>query len=300
MTTEPPPTESSPAVQFSGQLPLGPIRVFDAQGGIKLKGVPATPAPHSDSTAEGFELLPQAAWVGAWAWHTQRVLGVHTFPDALVRYGQGVVNAFSNPPFLVFGQGDKEVFGDFAKSVDVFVHEVAHQVIDREVNLMWMNQPGAIGEHLADVFAACVRRDIVRTHPHHLPTHQDAPQQAPRLDWRLGADLFLDGRSCLRDMMNPGSAYDDPRIGVDPQVGHMRDFRRMREDRGGVHVNSGIPSRAFALYAEATDDIHALGVWRRAMGWMAKDGSLARWRDLTVRAADGDERLCAAWSAVGL
>jgi Zn-dependent metalloprotease len=181
---------------------------------------------------------------------------------------------------------------------------VAHQEIDRLVNLMWMNQPGAIGEHLADVFAACVRRDVVRFYPAHLPgaavsiTAGEGGMVSP--DWRLGSDLFLDGRSCLRDMMNPGTAYADARIGKDPQVGHMADYRRMREDRGGVHVNSGIPSRAFALYAQEVGDLRALGVWRRAMGWLEKDGSLARWRDLTVRAADGEEFLVAAWAVVGL
>jgi Zn-dependent metalloprotease len=300
-------TGTRPSPASEPPLPVGPIRVFDARGGLKMKGYPATP-----QTDEGAELLPQALWVSTWAWHARRVLGIHTFPDALVRYGEGVVNAFSNPPFLVFGQGDKEVFGDFAKSLEVFVHEVAHQEIDRLVNLMWMNQPGAIGEHLADVFAACVRRDVVRFYPQHLPVVAEATVGVPgdsvpggstaeaALDWRLGSDLFLDGRSCLRDMMNPGTAYADARIGKDPQVGHMADYRRMREDRGGVHVNSGIPSRAFALYAQEVGDLRALGVWRRAMGWLEKDGSLARWRDLTVRAADGEEFLVAAWAVVGL
>ena len=289
-------------------LPVGPIQVFDARGGLKLRGYPTSP-----QEGGGAEVLPQAAWVSAWAWHTRRVLGIHTFPDALVRYGEGVVNAFSNPPFLVFGQGDKEVFGDFAAAPCVFVHEVAHREIERLTNLMWMNQPGAIGEHMADVFAACVRRDIVRFYPHHLPgaaasvtAHAAAAVGVPgddkpvSPDWRLGPELFLDGRSCLRDMMNPGTAYADARIGRDPQVGHMADYRRMREDRGGVHVNSGIPSRAFALYAEGVGDVRALSVWRRAMGWLEKSDGLARWRDLTVRAADGDPMLCAAWAVVGL
>ena len=46
-------------------------------------------------------------------------------------------------------------------------------------------------------------------------------------------------------MSEPGSAYDDPVLGEDPQVGHMDDYVETEEDIGGVHINSGIPNRAF-------------------------------------------------------
>lgn len=263
---------------------VGPIRVFDAQGGRQFRGYPVNP-----------EDLVQAAAVSTWAWHTRRVLGWEVFPDALVRYGTGVCNAFANPPFLVFGTGDGKVFGDFTESLDVFVHEVAHRHVERVTNLMWMDQPGAIGEHLADVFAACVRRDCVALQ--RVDGHGVAPVEP---HWRLGSDLFLDGVSCLRDMLAPGTAYDDPRIGRDPQVGHFSAVRRVKEDRGGVHVFSGVPSRAFALYADDVGDRRALGVWEAAMPAVPKDCSFTRWRDLTVRAAQGEASLVAAWAAVGL
>jgi Zn-dependent metalloprotease len=34
-------------------------------------------------------------------------------------------------------------------------------------------------------------------------------------------------------------------LGKDPQPGHMRDYVHTVEDNGGVHINSGIPNRAF-------------------------------------------------------
>lgn len=266
----------------------GPIRIFDACNGMKLKGYPVPPSG-----------LPEARRVSTWAWHTRRVLGWERFPDALVRYGTGISNAFANPPFLVFGTGDGVVFGDFTLSLDVFVHEVAHRHVEQVTNLMWLNQPGAIGEHLADVFAACVRRDYLRGQQQE--QGQGRVDGLPlALDWRLGPDLFLDGVSCLRDMLEPGTAYDDPRIGRDPQVGHMSLWRRMREDRGGVHVFSGIPSRAFALYADSVSDERALEVWQAAMVWLDKAATLSRWRDLTVRAAQGEAALVSAWERVGL
>lgn len=60
----------------------------------------------------------------------------------------------------------------------------------------------------------------------------------------------MKGRA-LRDMANPGTAYDDPRLGRDPQPGHMDDFVVTSRDNGGVHINSGIPNRAFVLVARA-------------------------------------------------
>jgi Thermolysin metallopeptidase, alpha-helical domain len=55
----------------------------------------------------------------------------------------------------------------------------------------------------------------------------------------------------LRDMANPGTAFDDPNLGRDTQPGHMRDYVQTEADNGGVHTNSGIPSRAFVLAAKA-------------------------------------------------
>lgn len=50
-------------------------------------------------------------------------------------------------------------------------------------------------------------------------------------------------------MIAPGTAYDDDELGKDPQPDHMSGFVRTTEDNGGVHINSGIPNRAFALFA---------------------------------------------------
>ena len=52
-------------------------------------------------------------------------------------------------------------------------------------------------------------------------------------------------------MKDPGSAYDDPILGKDPQPKEMRHYVHTFEDNGGVHINSGIPNRAFYLAALA-------------------------------------------------
>ena len=58
----------------------------------------------------------------------------------------------------------------------------------------------------------------------------------------------VQGRA-LRDMANPGTAYDDDVLGKDPQPADMSGFVQTNQDNGGVHINSGIPNRAFYLAA---------------------------------------------------
>ena len=52
-------------------------------------------------------------------------------------------------------------------------------------------------------------------------------------------------------MKAPGTAYDDPRLGKDPQPADMKGYYAGHDDNGGVHINSGIPNRAFYLTADA-------------------------------------------------
>src|SRR4051812_49693078 len=52
-------------------------------------------------------------------------------------------------------------------------------------------------------------------------------------------------------MANPGTAYDDPVLGKDPQPADMTGYVTTAQDNGGVHINSGIPNRAFYLAATA-------------------------------------------------
>jgi len=78
-------------------------------------------------------------------------------------------------------------------------------------------------------------------------------QTVDQADWLIGAGLFtaaVQGKA-IRSMSAPGTAYDDPNIGKDPQPAQMSDFVNTNQDNGGVHINSGIPNRAFYLAAKA-------------------------------------------------
>ena len=56
-------------------------------------------------------------------------------------------------------------------------------------------------------------------------------------------------------MKEPGTAYNDPTIGKDPQPGHMKNYVKTSSDNGGVHINSGIPNRAFYLLQLILEDM---------------------------------------------
>lgn len=157
---------------------------------------------------------------------------------ASVHYGQDYDNAFFDGRLMVFGDGDDEVFTGFTGSVSIIGHELSHGVISHTANLEYFGQPGALNEHCADVFGA-------------LTEQHDAGQDAEDATWLIGAGIFtpeVTGQA-LRSMIAPGTAYDDDVLGKDPQPDHMDDFVTTETDNGGVHLNSGIPNRAFALAA---------------------------------------------------
>ncbi len=158
--------------------------------------------------------------------------------DSTVHYGESYNNAFWSGTQMVYGDGDGEIFDRFTKCVDVVGHELTHGVTQYESALEYQGQPGALNESFSDVFGSLIKQ---------YKTNQTAEQA----DWLIGADLFkekIKGVS-LRSMKEPGTAYDDPILGKDPQPGHMKDYVNTISDNGGVHINSGIPNRAFYLTA---------------------------------------------------
>ncbi|MEN4911951.1 M4 family metallopeptidase [Erwinia amylovora] len=157
-----------------------------------------------------------------------------------VHYGRDYQNAFWNGQQMVFGDGDGEIFNRFTIALDVVGHELAHGVTETEAGLIYFEQAGALNESLSDVFGVLVKQ-------YHLQ------QSAEQANWLIGEGLLAEGINGrgLRSMSEPGSAYDDPLLGKDPQPAHMRDYLRTREDNGGVHLNSGIANRAFYLAAVA-------------------------------------------------
>jgi hypothetical protein len=106
-------------------------------------------------------------------------------------------------------------------------------------------------------------------------------------------------------MKEPGTAYDDPDLGKDPQVGSMDDYVETTEDNGGVHLNSGIPNRAFYLAATAIGGSSAEGagrIWYAALtSGIGADTGFAGFAQATVEAAgEHAEVVTTAWTTVGV
>ena len=150
-------------------------------------------------------------------------------------------NAFWDGTQMAYGDGDDLIFQRFTRSLDVVGHELTHGVQSFTSNLAYEGQSGALNEHFADVFGALVRQ-------------WKNQEQAKSADWLIGRDVLVPAptRRGVRDMEHPGTAYtSDPYLGTDPQPGHMSKLYEGASDNGGVHINSGIPNRAFVLAAKA-------------------------------------------------
>ena len=158
--------------------------------------------------------------------------------DGTVHYGVDYDNAFWDGRRMVFGDGDGELFERFTICIDVVGHELAHGMTDVESGLIYWAQSGALNESIADVFGSMVKQFVL-------------DEKADQADWLIGEGLFTPAVNgvALRSMSNPGTAYNDPVIGADEQPAHMRDYVRGMADNGGVHLNSGIPNKAFHLAA---------------------------------------------------
>ena len=159
---------------------------------------------------------------------------------ATVHYDRQYDNAFWNGAQMVFGDGDGTIFLGFTRSLDVIGHELTHGVTESTAALTYNGQSGALNESISDVFGSLVKQRALG-------------QAADQADWLIGAELLAPGVDgvALRSMKAPGTAYDDARIGKDPQPADMSGYVETRDDNGGVHINSGIPNRAFYLVASA-------------------------------------------------
>lgn len=213
---------------------------------------------------------------------------------ATVHYEQDYDNAFWDGTQLVFGDGDGKVFGRFTKPIDVLGHELAHAVTQYTANLTYSDQSGALNESLSDAFGSCVKQRVLG-------------QDAAAADWLIGEGIFMPGINgrALRSMKAPGTAYDDPKLGKDPQVASMADYVETTDDNGGVHLNSGIPNKAFYLAATGIGGTTWEGagrVWYAALtSGIPADCDFAAFAEATVAAAgEHADVVRSAWEAVGV
>src|SRR6185437_13237179 len=129
---------------------------------------------------------------------------------ATVHFGRGYDNAFWNGEQMVFGDGDGVYFTQFTS------------------RLGFAGQAGALNESVSDCFASMVKQMQLK-------------QQAHDADWLIGQGLFTSrvNGTAVRSLKAPGTAYNDPVLGKDPQPATMDGYLDDPDDEGEVHANSG-------------------------------------------------------------
>ena len=225
-------------------VPAGEKRrtVYDAHNGVTLPGK----LVRGEGDGPTRDVAVNEAYDGAGKTYDfyQKVYGRNSVDDkglrldSTVHYDVDFDNAQWNGRQMIYGDGDRKLFERFTKCVDVIGHELTHGVTQYTAALVYADQSGALNEHFSDVFGVLVKQYALK-------------QTANKADWLVGAGLFTSRVHgvAVRSMKAPGTAYDDPQIGKDPQPAQMRDYKRVRSDNGGVHINNGIPNRAFYLAA---------------------------------------------------
>lgn len=218
---------------------------------------------------------------------------------AFVHYGSDFNNAWWDGEQLVLGDGDGTLFGRFSQCLDVIGGEVWHGVREMLQYFGWEGEHGALHASLCDVFGQLFKQYAL-------------DQTVEEADWVVGSGLLLGGTG-LRSMKAPGTAYDNDILGRDPQPAHMDNYVRTARDNGGIHINCGIPNRAFYLVAERLGGKAWEGAgriwWEALTGGGVRRGLLfADWARLTAAAAcachgsDSVEHraVLEAWNQVGV
>ncbi len=192
-----------------------------------------------------------------------------------VHFGTAFNNAFWDGDEMTFGDGDGVIFVGFARSLDVVAHELAHGVTQHASGLVYQGESGALNEHFSDVFGTAVTQW----------SNDESPDDA---DWLIGDEIMgpeLYGEA-LRSMRYPGTAYDNAILGTDPQPAHYDDRYTGSADNGGVHINSGIPNRAFYLAAtELGDTLISARIWYHALNFLAPDATFLQAADQVADSA---------------
>ena len=245
---------------FARATPVGQAhrKIWDSQNKWKQKVKLAR--SESDSVSQDEVVNKSYDYIGNVRDYLKKELNRNSFDNmggdliCNVHFGRKYNNAFWDGDEVTLGDGDGKYFVNFSKSLDVIAHELGHGVVQWTANFVYEKQPGALHEHFADVFGSVI-------------TQYAEGQNADTADWLIGDEIMgpeLYGEA-LRSMYAPGTAYDNDLLGKDPQPDHMRDYYTGSDDNYGVHINSGIPNKAFCIAAREIGTDKAALIWYTAL-----------------------------------
>ncbi|MDB5073473.1 MAG: Peptidase [Candidatus Eremiobacteraeota bacterium] len=201
----------------------------------RREGEPATGDPDVDRAYDAFGTT-YAFFRDVFGRNSLDGRGMHLIGS--VHYRERFDNASWDGAEIRLGDGDGVVFRSFTQCLELVAHELVHGVVQAEGGLEYAGESGALNESLADVFGSLVKQ-------------WSLGQTACEADWIVGHGQFTPAVHGfgLRSLAAPGSAFDDPVLGKDPQPSHMDHFAEPVTHNADVHINSGIPNHAFYLFA---------------------------------------------------
>lgn len=140
---------------------------------------------------------------------------------------------------MVYGMGDGVNLSPVV-GLDVEGHEFSHLVIGNNGNggLVYQGESGALNESFADIFGTCIEFS-----------------SGVNPDWLIGEDVMLIQPFYMRSMSNPNSAnHPDTYQGT-----NWVNPTNLSNDKGGVHINSGVQNFWFYLLSQGgtgTNDLN--------------------------------------------
>ncbi len=161
---------------------------------------------------------------------------------------------------MAYGKGDGMVLLDLTLGLDVTAHEITHAVTSTSSNLTYQNESGALNEGMSDIMGSGVEAWVASG-----GTETGNPAM-----FKHSADTWLLGKEVAGPKLTGGSLrfMDNP-----TKDGQSKDWYAERimpggVDRGGVHLNSGMPNLVHVLMtqggthprAKSTVEVPAIGI----------------------------------------
>ena len=318
LATHPNPAVAMPALRSIATSTQQRTQRAMAQPSRRPPNASAMPLQRRIYSAAGFTQLPgflrriegelpvpdptvNAAYDGSGiVWEFWRVIDLNSFDGhgamlvTTCHYGSGYDNAMWNGSEIVGGDGDGVVFNPFFSVPDIIWHEWGHAVTQYASNLYYDGESGGLNESFSD----CHGMTVLQWHK------QQSPEEA---DWIVGKGIFAAGinGAGLRSMKSPGTAYDDPQLGHDPQIANYADYFQGME----VHMSSGIANKAFCLACLADGSKSwekMLPIWHEANRRASGHCTFKQWAKLTVDIAvemgwpQTAGHIADAWAEVGV
>jgi bacillolysin len=220
--------------------PLGKLRTFDLRGGDIDGPLPATPVVNpGDAWPEDTSAAISAHINAGLVYDFCRIVLKREGIDGAGMVVESIVNCTSPADQLGdewhnamwfqkrmwYGRAkDGTRYRSYARYLDIVAHEMTHGITEHTSDLVYRDQSGALNESFSDIFAILIWNYWLAS----------ARGDVSTWNWEIGPGLGKEGKP-LRDM-------SDPRRVGDPA--HMREYRKIARDQGGVHLYSNIHNKA--------------------------------------------------------